>query len=367
MKKLLLDVTPITNDMTGVSRYGIELVRQIVQDHRFKLMLIVHSNLSADHELFVIIRNYNVDIIRLSVEGIGPRREWIFFKLYLKLRDDFDVFHSITSNAPLAFFKKGVGTFHDLKYVLYPKYLGRLGGLKSFFIKWQFAFICIFFKQITTSSSSTLADLLKVYPFLKNKIQSKSNVVYLGLTPLAVEQAPIKNLPTDLPYYVYVGELRPHKNIENMIKAFEIFARRTNFNGRFLIGGKPHKTFSLQSKDERIVFLGRVEDHDLGYLYSHSRGLFFASKYEGFGLPILEAMHLKIPVITSSVSSMPEVGGNACALVNPDNIEEMSNTLELIETNENFRQQLLSQGDVQVKKFSWKRCAEEMMDIYVKV
>lgn len=367
MKRLLLDVTTITNDMTGVSRYGIELVREIVKCPEIELILIVHSDLSKKHELFDICRGEKVCFEFLTVGGIGPIREWRFYKLSKKLKNKFDVFHSITSNAPLAFYSKGAGTFHDLKYVLFPQYMGKFGSLKSFFIRCQFALICFSFKKITCSSQSTLNDLLKVYPFMKRRILSKASVVYLGLTPLKVNKELTKPLPVDEPYFIYVGELRPHKNIFNMIKAFESFTKKTGFKGRFLIGGKLHNSLNLKSEDKRIIFLGRVEDEDLGYLYSRSLGLFFASRYEGFGLPILEAMKLNTPVITSSVSSMPEVGGDAALIVDPDSVEEMAKSLEELAFNEGIRKDLIQKSEIQVDKFSWHKCANEMIKIYFSI
>ena len=363
MKRLLLDVTTITSDMSGVSRYGLELIREILLSNDFNLSLIINKNLSPDHELFKIIKSKSVPLHVINVPGIGPRREWIFLLLAIKLSDQYDVFHSISSNAPLAFYRKGVGTFHDLKYVLYPHYMGSLGTIKSQFIKWQFAFICMFYRRITCSSQSTLDDLLKVFPWLKSQISKKANVVYLGLTPLEID-VHNKNLPVDKPYFVYVGELRPHKNILNMIKAFEVFAKKNNFQGRFLIGGKPHKTFDIKPSDSRVVFLGRVDDRDLGSLYAGSIGLFFASRYEGFGLPILEAMNLNVPVITSSISSMPEVGGSAAIIVHPDNIHEMASALEMLAFNETEAKTRINLGIAQAKKFSWEKCAKEMIEIY---
>jgi glycosyltransferase involved in cell wall biosynthesis len=124
---------------------------------------------------------------------------------------------------------------------------------------------------------------------------------------------------------------------------------------------------NLKSEDKRIIFLGRVEDEDLGYLYSRSLGLFFASRYEGFGLPILEAMKLNTPVITSSVSSMPEVGGDAALIVDPDSLEGMAKSLEELAFNEDVRKDLIQKSQIQVNKFSWKKCASEMNQIYLSV
>jgi glycosyltransferase involved in cell wall biosynthesis len=367
MIRLLLDVTAITNDMTGVSRYGMELIREILKHSDIALSLIVAPDLKKDHELFAITLNHNVQFHPLVTPGIGPGREWAFFKFARKVKGQYDVFHSITSNAPLAFAKKGVATFHDLKYILYPHYLGDAGLLKSLFIKWQFYFICRLYPRITCSSQSTLNDLLRTYPGMAQELKRKAHVVYLGLTPLPVN-LPFVPLPyTDKPYAIYVGELRPHKNIANMIQAFETFAKKTNFDGRFLIGGKPHKTFDLKPSDERVKFLGRVSDHDLGHLYAQARALFFASRYEGFGLPILEAMHLNVPVITSNISSMPEVAGDAALIVDPDDIEGMALALEKLLIGDQVRQELQAKHPQQLSKFSWQKCSSQMITHYREV
>ncbi len=366
MKRLLLDVTTITDEMTGVSRYGIELIKVIISSSDIALSLIANTNLSSEHELFKLIENKPIIVHKLNVKGIGPIREWEFLKLSWELADKFDVFHSITSNAPFAFFNKGVGTFHDLKYVLYPHYMGKFSFLKSNFIKMQFGFICFFYRKITCSSQSTLNDLVKVFPWMKGRILGKAQVVYLGLTPLKVVSLS-KPLPVDLPYFIYVGELRPHKNILNMIQSFETFAKKTNFQGRFLIGGKPHKSFDIKPPDPRVIFLGRVEDEDLGSLYANSIALFFASRYEGFGLPILEAMNLNVPVITSSISSMPEVAGEAGVIVDPDNLIAMAAALELLAFNLEKRSILIEKGKMQSLNFSWNKCGKEMISVYFKV
>jgi glycosyltransferase involved in cell wall biosynthesis len=366
MKRLLLDVTTITDDMTGVSRYGIELIKVIISSSEIALSLITNTNLSPDHEIFKLIENKSIIVHKLNVKGIGPAREWRFLKLSWELADKFDVFHSITSNAPFAFFYKGVGTFHDLKYVLYPHYMGKFGVLKSNFIRIQFGFICFFYKKITCSSQSTLNDLVKVFPWMKDKILEKTQVVYLGLTPLKVEPLS-KSFPVDQPYFIYVGELRPHKNILKMIQSFELFAKKTNFQGRFLIGGKPHKTFDIKPTDPRVIFLDRVEDQDLGSLYANSIALFFASRYEGFGLPILEALNLNVPVITSSISSMPEVAGEAGIIVDPDNLTAMADALELLAFNPEKRSALIEKGKKQSLNFSWNKCGKEMISVYLKV
>jgi glycosyltransferase involved in cell wall biosynthesis len=364
MKRLLLDVTTVTNEITGVSRYGMELVRTIIDSKDLDLTLITYSKLDPDHELYKIIQGKNVKTIPFDVPAIGPKRELLFFKLRLKLKNSFDVFHSVTSNAPMAFFNKGVGTFHDIKYILFPRFMGENWFIKSSFIKFQFAFICFFYRKITCSSQSTLNDLCNAFPWMRNRILSKAEVVYLGLTPLEVHSQLKAPAPINDPYFIYVGELRPHKNVPNMIKAFEKFAVDTNFKGHLLIGGKAHKTSDVMATDSRVKFLGRVHDDDLGILYANALALFFATRYEGFGLPILEAMHLDTPVITSTVSSMPEVGGDAAILVDPDNIDQMVEALKTYAYNPEERKRRIEMGRVQASKFSWQKCASEMVIIY---
>ena len=115
---------------------------------------------------------------------------------------------------------------------------------------------------------------------------------------------------------------------------------------------------------DAVRFLGRIEDADLPGLYAAATAFIFPSKYEGFGLPVLEAMACGTPVACSNNSSLPEVAGDAALLFNPQNISEISQTMEQLSTNVALRQQLSQRGLAQAQRFTWRRTAEATLDVY---
>ena len=115
---------------------------------------------------------------------------------------------------------------------------------------------------------------------------------------------------------------------------------------------------------DSLVFTGFISDEDLKTIYSEAEALLFVSFYEGFGIPILEAMECGTPVITSNISSMPEVAGDAALLVNPHNIKEIAEKMNNIANSEILRKQLIENGFKRVKEFSWERTARETLKVY---
>ena len=177
-----------------------------------------------------------------------------------------------------------------------------------------------------------------------------------------------------------MGTIQPRKNLKRLIKAFGIFLDRNIREGNtknvanlklVLAGGKgwlSDEIYDLPEKlgiGDRVIFLGRVEDIYLPVLYSGSLGFVYPSLYEGFGLPILEAMSCQTPVLSSNRSSIPEVAGSAAILVNPESIEEIVEGLNQL-LDKNVRVKLIKDGLLQVKKFSWERCARETVELWKK-
>ncbi len=172
-------------------------------------------------------------------------------------------------------------------------------------------------------------------------------------------------------YFLFVGTIQPRKNLGNLIKAFKGFLNilpQTDIK-LVLAGGKgwlSDEIFELPKKlgiEDRVKFLGRVPDQQLPVLYSGALALTYPSLYEGFGLPILEAMACGCPVIASNTSSLPEVLGSAGILVNPLLVEQILEAMLKIAENDRLRDNLIEKGNVQVKKFSWEKCAHETLKL----
>jgi len=169
-------------------------------------------------------------------------------------------------------------------------------------------------------------------------------------------------------YFLYVGDMRPYKNLENAIRSF---ARAELKDVFFVIAGKKDKRYFPGIKKliedlnlgSKVIFTDYIPKEELPHYYRDSIALFFPSKYEGFGLPPLEAMATGTPVITTSMTSIPEVCGNAALYVDPDNINEMASALKRLAMDASLRESYSRASLQRASQFGWEKAAEEYMDL----
>ena len=280
-------------------------------------------------------------------------------------RGGFDLFHTPDHILPLLPIKcRKVITVHDLSFVNHPELF--TAGKRSY-------------KQLMTPLSLKRADrIIAVSQNTKNDIvklyktdPGKVTVVYNGVGEefCEVESKDVLSEARkkyELPdkYILFVGTIEPRKNIINLIKAYKKSGTDLILA---IVGKKGWMSDSIIKEitsDNRILWLDTVGSKDLPALYSMADLFVYPSLYEGFGLPVLEAMACGTPVITSNVSSLPEVAGDAAVLVDPDNADAIACAIKNILKNEELRKSLISKGPEQARKFSWKKCAKETLKVY---
>jgi glycosyltransferase involved in cell wall biosynthesis len=217
-------------------------------------------------------------------------------------------------------------------------------------------------KRISTVSYYSKEDITRSFKVDYDKI----DVVYDGINQIfkpipdhrKVEVR--KKYANSSEYFLFVGALHPRKNIAGLLKAFDAFK---SINGEgiklVIVGGEMHKTGeifdtyeNMRYKDE-VVFTGRVRTADLQEILGAALALTFVPFFEGFGIPIVEAMSAGVPVICSNTTSMPEVGGNAVLYADPLKIDQIANAMLKMATNEDIRKDLVEKGFEQKQKFSW--------------
>jgi glycosyltransferase involved in cell wall biosynthesis len=173
-------------------------------------------------------------------------------------------------------------------------------------------------------------------------------------------------------YLLFVGRLNFKKNIPNLIKAFKRVILNKDFKDiKLVLVGQPETGYETIKKEihdqnirDKVIELGWTESCDMPYIMNGAQVFVFPSKYEGFGIPPLEAMSCKIPVAAANVASIPEVVGNAALLFNPDSPDDMAEKiLELLENNA-LREKLVELGNNRVKEFSWPKCAKETLEVF---
>ena len=362
--------------ITGIERYTVELIKHIGKidtKDRFTLFFNKHEpvpNLSDNP-------HFSSYVSRFPTRSTPMRILWDELILYFEIvKNRIDVFHGPSFVVPVLKPKscRYIITVHHLSWLYYPErftFFNRL--VFTFFLPRSIRNA----DKIIADSYATKKDIIKFFKVPSKKIK----VIYLGIDDglytlkkdredqeKRTEVLHKYNLPDK--YILSIGSLLPRKNVVNIIRAFHELRKKGREEKLVIIGKKAWlyeqifnviKQFNL--KDD-VIFTGYVDDKDLPCLYGSARLLLFPSLYEGFGLPILEAMASGCPVITSNVSSMPEVAGDAALLVNPNSVREITEATKLIMTDKRQRENLIEKGYDQVKKFSWEKTARETLITY---
>jgi glycosyltransferase involved in cell wall biosynthesis len=227
---------------------------------------------------------------------------------------------------------------------------------------------------VITVSRQSCQDLIKYLPVNPKKINVIPEAASLHFHPLneaeylpALERHGIRR-----PYILSVGSLEPRKNL---LRLLEAYARLEGSRPSLVIAGARNywksspvvETVSRLGLEQHVRFTGYVEDADLPALYSAASLFVFPSLYEGFGLPVLEAMACGTPVVTSSVSSLPEVAGDAALLVDPRDVDAIASAMRRILDDSDLAADLRARGLARAAQFSWERTARETLAVYEKV
>ncbi|MFT6335628.1 MAG: glycosyltransferase involved in cell wall biosynthesis [Halioglobus sp.] len=262
---------------------------------------------------------------------------------------------------------------HDIAYAHYPDHI------KKIHLKYYKKNFPKFHKKadhIVAVSEFTRRDIIKTYDLNPDKVSVGYNACPSGFIPLQDnEKQNIRNLISNgKHYFIYVGSLHPRKNVVTLIKAFDQFKKQYNSEEKLvLIGRMAWKNEELKNISNSIsckgdiIFMGQVSHDDLPKYVASSTALTYVSLFEGFGIPILEAMSCDTPVITSDKSSMPEVGGNAAYYVNPDEIESIVQAMHDVSTDENLRKSMIQKGQKRVNRFSWIDTGNHIFDMLKKI
>ncbi|MBU1164939.1 glycosyltransferase family 4 protein [Patescibacteria group bacterium] len=288
-------------------------------------------------------------------------------------RAKLDIYHNPAGIIPLGYKKKSIITIHDLAIYINPSWFPeRAISRNSFFTKILIPSSIKRARKIIASSENTKKDILKFFKVEKQKIE----VNYLGVTKenvsLANAKKTLKKFKLYKPYILYLGTIEPRKNLILLIHAYERLIQNKKIKDVDLVlaGGRGwkfqnvFKAIDACEIKQNIKYLGYVDHIEKLALIKNAQTFVFPTLYEGFGLPVLEAMSFKTPVISSKVSSIPEVAGNAAILINPNKEKELELALAKVINNKILQKKLAQQGYVQSNKFKWTDTAKRTLQIY---
>ncbi len=353
----------LKNSLEGIGLFTHEVVRRLVQElpqHEF----IFFFDRPFDPSF---IYGKNVKPVVLFPPARHPFLflwwyEWSVARALKKYKAD--VFLSPDNFLSLRTQVKTVLVTHDLAQEHYPEQIPFLHRKYYQFFSKKFNHRA---DRIVTVSRFTRDDLVKRYGIPQGKISIACNGCRAFFKPLGeVErQHTRQKYSGGMPYFLYVGAVHPRKNVHRLIAAFDLFKKNTGAPLQLLIVGRfawkagaVQDAWRVACHQPEIHFLGYVEDGTLAALTGAAFASTYVSLFEGFGVPVLEAMHCDVPSITSNVSSLPEVVGKAGLKVNPESVEEIAGAMQRLWEDESLYQALVAQGRQQRKKFSWQKATE---------
>lgn len=275
-----------------------------------------------------------------------------------------DVFLSTDAYLSLGSKTPQIAVFHDINFEHFPQDFPRLAlwHYKKFFPKFARKA-----KKIITVSEFSKQDILEKYGVEPEKINVVYNGANEGFKPLPEEEKSIirNQYTAGNQYFMFVGSLHPRKNLARLFPAFDMFKERTGSDVKLLIVGEKRwwtepiqKAYEAMIHKDDVVFVGHLQMSELHRVTAAALASVYVSYFEGFGIPIVEAYKCDVPVITSNVTSMPEVAGDAALLVDPFDIESIASALELV-MDENVRNSLIEKGRIRRNDFSWDKAAEQ--------
>jgi glycosyltransferase involved in cell wall biosynthesis len=359
MLHIAFDASRISvRERTGTERYSYELLTALARiDRRNRYSLYTNGLPSALPPLGPNMALRSLTLPRLWTHlALGPAT----------MLERPDVLFVPAHVVPLIHPRRCVVTIHDLGYLAFPQAHTRRRRLElDLTTRWSIRVA----QQVIAISGATRDALVQHY----GADPAKISVVYHGLSssfqPASTEAIAEVRARYGLGerYFVYVGTLQPRKNLERLIEAF---AQLNDDSVQLVIAGKQgwlseaiQQKAQAQGAGGRVLLIGYVPDQELPALLSGALAFTFPSLYEGFGLPVLEAMACGTPVLTSTTSSLPEVAGAAALLVDPMDTMAISAALKRLSSEPELRRQLREQGIARAAQFSWERCAQETLQV----
>jgi glycosyltransferase involved in cell wall biosynthesis len=302
----------------------------------------------------------------------------IAFPLFLRGLSP-DLVHIPLNRVPVLMIRPYVVTIHDMAYLLYPQ---DGSGLRKQLRRYRFRRGLERAARVVAVSDATKRDVEDMLGVQPNRIRRVYNAPDPGfLDPHRSSGAEERQLimeryQINYPFLLYAGNIRAHKNVPRLVEAFAVVRGQLASHPvykdlRLIIIGDTISQFPavrqsvIKSRVEQMVrFLGFVPFETLRCFYESAAAFVFPSRYEGFGLPPLEAMACGTPVVTANVSSLPEVVGDAAVLVNPANVFDIARGIRDVLLDEALRTELIRRGLVQASRFSWESTARQMLEIY---
>ncbi len=372
--KIGIDARMLGVHNAGIGRYIEQLVahlQNIDDDNRYVLFL------KKENWNEVTLHNRHFSKVLADIHWYGFDEQTRFSSIIEA--EHVDLMHFPHWNVPLSYSAPYVLTLHDLIMYHYPRKDASTLGPLAYWIKDKImrrvvAHAVSRAKHIFVTSEFTKHDAHKTLGVSLEKMTVTYQAPLLLKTSTSEEKKyeVLDRYAITKPYLLYVGSAYPHKNVNGLLKAWEVFNEKYSRNYQLVLAGKENyfykkvkENIDLSIKDS-VIFTDFVEDGGLALLYKHAKLFVFPSLYEGFGLPPLEAMYAGVPVVSSHSACMPEILGTAALYIDPENPEEFATAMHTVLTDYDVRAQLQENAAVELQRYSWKNTARQTLEVYNK-
>ena len=355
----------------GIGTYVRNLLRQL-------------ARLDGADDYVVFCRDHDFETVSVLGQRFKPvreeagnysMREQVAIPIDVR-REGIELFHAPHYVLPPLTPCRSVVTIHDCIHLRFPQYLpSRLGYAYARAQMWSATHRAA---RVITVSEASKRDILRYFRVAESRIDVIYNAIddrfWQAPDPEEIDRVRQRYQLT-APFVLYAGNIKPHKNLERLIEAFHLLRQDAAFKDvqLLIIGDEVSKYANLRRAVHRhklhkhVRFFGFVPDRTLAALYRLANAFVFPSLYEGFGLPPLEAMASGTPVITSNVSSLPEVVGDAAVMIDPYEPAAIADAMQRVLTDEALRADLRRRGLARAREFSWERSVARVREIYAEV
>jgi len=353
--------------LDGIGWFTYETLKRVTRAHPEVRFLFLFDRQYSKEVIF----GENITPVVLQPPTRHPLLWYIWFEWrvapFLKRKNP-DLFLTTDGFLPLSADIPSVAVIHDINFEHRP---GDLPWLVRKYYRHFFPRFARKASRLVTVSEYSRRDIINYYEVAEEKVDLAYNGANELYHPIPVERIEeIRSQYTGgAPYFIFVGSLHPRKNITNLLKAFQLF--KDEYRGNYklvLVGEKFFLTKSMEEQLEKmnsrkdVIFTGRQSPEELNDLLGAAYAMTFVPYFEGFGIPIVEAMKCDIPVIASNVTSLPEIAGDAAIFVSPESPGSIRDGMIRIVKEKGLRQRLVEKGRERRMLFSWEHTAERLWE-----
>lgn len=372
--RIALDGMPLGSKLTGIGHYTLELARSLARTAPGDQLTLISPQSAASSTDAAITPQSPENLSQVNLKrGLINRRWWgLGLPLYLR-RNSFDLFHGTNYEVPLWWNRPSVVTIHDLSLLLHP------GAHEPRLVRrarWRLPLMARRAARIITPTNAIkreVCDHLRIAADKVTVTPEAPRSLFRRLDPAQTEKLR-RRLGVEDNFVLFVGTVEPRKNLERLVQAFERIVRSTSLSPQLVIAGGEGwlmDNFSAGIRKrglaDRVLLTGYLHDEDLCALYSACRVFVYPSLYEGFGLPLVEAMACGAPVVTSDIPSIRETVADSARCVDPVSVDDLARAIEELLSDAEMNRHFSLAGMQRVKSFSWEQTALRTWQVYREV